>query len=642
MKILKSLSINTRALATANVRAHDITAIRTSGDKNMKPESLMAPLRQRLRSLLIVGLSVATFVLVACGGGGGSSSADAGSGEVVIGLTDAEGDFAAYTVDVTSITLIRANGAVVEALPNATRVNFAQYVELTEFISSVTVPSGIYTGARLRLDYTNADVRVEVGGAAVPAIVRDANGQTISTLDLTVQFDSGRALLVAPGVPAHLTLDFNLKLSNQVDTSGATPVVTVAPFLVADVNPEAPKIHRVRGPLQSVNVAASSFQVILRPFNVLTGNFGRLTVATDTNTTFEIDGDDFQGQAGLTQLAAKPFDTATVAIGDLDVPGRRFVAREVYAGSSVPFGVSDVVSGNVVARSGNTLTVRGATLVRADGTMMFGDNVTVQLSSATLVKKQATLSVGLTKDAISVGQRVDVFGTLDVGTMTLDATGGLARMLFTTLTGTVNNAVSGEVQMALQTIDGRHISLYSFGGTGTPGNDADPANYEVSTASLSLAGISTGTPVHVRGFVRPYGQAPNDFDAISVINVAALPALLLTDWQPATATPFTSASASAIVLNLTGTGAVHHVLRGWVVTDLGGTSPRVEPRTGGVNLFAIGYRGTVQVYTRFDLYEQALQVSLTQNRKVRGLAALGGFADATTTLTAARAFTAFE
>jgi hypothetical protein len=418
--------------------------------------------------------------------------------------------------------------------------------------------------------------------------------------------------------------------------------VTVSPFLVADVNPEAPKIHRVRGPLQSVNLADSNFQLILRPVYRLSGDHGRLTVTTDANTTFEIDGTDSQGSAGLTQLAAKPFGTATVALGDLDVAGRRFVAREVYAGSSVPFGTSDVVTGNVIARSGDTLTVRGATLVRADGTMIFRDNVTVLLGAGTLVKKQATPSSGLTKDAISVGQRVSVFGTLNVGTMTLDATSGLARMLFTTLTGTVNTAVSGEVQMALQTIDGRRIALFNFAGTGTPGNDADPANYEVSTGSLSLAGLVAGTPAHVRGFVRPFGQAPNDYEALSVINVAAMPALLLTDWQPATATPFTSSSSSAIMLNLTGTGPFHHVLRGWVATDLAGTTPRIEPRSAGVNLYAIGYQGTVQVYTQFSLYEQALQANLAQNRRARGLAALGAFADATTTLTASRAFTAFE
>jgi hypothetical protein len=611
-----------------------------SVDGNRKPTAGTARLRWLLFSWLM--LSAATFGLAGCGGGGGGGGSAASTGDVVIGLTDAEGDFLTYSVDVTSVTLVRANGAVVEALPGATRVDFAQYANLTEFISTVTVPSGVYTGAKLRLDYNNADIQVEVGGVAVPAIVHDANGQAISTLDVAVQLDNRRALVVAPGVPAHLTLDFNLALSNQVDTSGATPVVTVAPFLTADVNPEAPKLHRVRGPLQSVDAAASSFQLILRPFHMLTGNFGHLTVATDGNTMYEIDGADFQGQAGLAQLATKPFGTATVAVGDLDVPGHRFIAREVYAGSSVPFGTTDVVTGNVIARSGNTLTVRGATLVRADGTVMFRDNVTVMLGAATIVKKEATLSVGLTPDAISVGQRVDVLGTLDAGTMTLDARQGIARMLVTTLTGTVNSAASGEVQMALQTIDGRGIALYDFAGTGTAGNDADPANYQVNTGSLGLADITAGAPVRVRGFVHPYGQAPSDFDALSVTNVAALPALLLTNWQPATATPFVSSSSSAVVLDLTGVGPLHHVLRGLVATDLLGTSPRVEPRPSGVNLFAIGYQGTVQVYTQFDLYEQALQANLAQNREVRGIAAFGSYADTSGTLTAARAFTAFE
>jgi hypothetical protein len=235
-----------------------------------------------------------------------------------------------------------------------------------------------------------------------------------------------------------------------------------------------------------------------------------------------------------------------------------------------------------------------------------------------------------------------VLGALDQVTMTMDATSGIARMLFTTLTGTVNSAVVGEVQMNLQTIDGRPISRFNFAGTGTPGNDADPVNYEVATGALSLSGITSGSPVRVRGFVRRFGQAPDDFDATTVINVAALPALLAVDWLPATAAPFTSSSSSAILLNLAGTGALHHVFRGGVVTDLSGTTPTIEPQTTGTSLFAIGYQGTVTVYSQFSLYEQALQTNLAQGRRVRALAAGGSYADAATTLTAKGAVTAFE
>src|SRR5207245_8682094 len=116
--------------------------------------------------------------------------------------------------------------------------------------------------------------------------------------------------------------------------------------------------------------------------------------------------------------------------------------------------------------------------------------------------------------------------------------------LGTTVTGTVNATTSGEVQMTVQTFDGRGIALFNFAGTGASGNDADPVNYQVATGALSLAGISAATPVHVRGFVHPYGQAPSDFDAVSIVNVAATPALLLSGWEPATTAPFAGSSAA--------------------------------------------------------------------------------------------------
>jgi len=69
--------------------------------------------------------------------------------------------------------------------------------------------------------------------------------------------------------------------------SETPPVVTVEPFLVAHVNQEDPKIHRVRGPLKSVNQNNSSYQVILCPYHRLTGDFGTLTVFTNQDTTLK-------------------------------------------------------------------------------------------------------------------------------------------------------------------------------------------------------------------------------------------------------------------------------------------------------------------------------------------------------------------
>ncbi len=604
----------------------------------------------------VFNFSIASLILLAlslsgCGGGGGGGSSSNGStpttnGEVVIGLTDAAGDFISYSVDIASITLTKASGAVVETLPLRTRVDFAQYTEMTEFVTAATIPSGVYTGAKIRLDYTNADIRVEgADGQALAAIVRDQNGQPITTMELTVKLDDRSALVIVPGVPAHLTLDFNLKASNTVDMSGTPPVVTVEPFLVAHVNQEDPKTHRVRGPLKSVNQDNSSFQVILCPYHRLTGDFGTLTVITNQDTTFEIDGVSYKGSEGLSKLAGKPFGTATVAIGEQHMGLRRFVAQEVYAGSSVAFGTNDAATGSVIARSGDNLTLRGATLVRKDGTVIFNDNVTIQLADSMIVTGQGTHGSVYTKGDISVGQHISALGTLSgsPGSYVLDARQGLVRMQVTVLTGTVNSLSGGTLNMNLQTINGRKVSLFNFAGTGSAsGNDADPAHYEVSTGTLSLSGLSSGSPVRVRGLVRPFGTAPPDFTAWTVINTAALPALLFFDWDPASTAPFSSLSSAGMTLNTAGVGPLHHVLRGWVWTDLLPNAPVVTPKTTPLGLYAICYQGTVQLYTQFDSYSQALQASLNSGKKARLLIGYGTFTDATTSLDATRVLAAFQ
>src|SRR5437660_11204133 len=211
----------------------------------------------------------------------------------------------------------------------------------------------------------------------------------------------------------------------------ASPVVTVNPLLVADVNTDSPKQRRIRGPLDSVNTQAGSFTLMLRPFNLLQGNHSRITFVTASNTTFEIDQVNYVGSAGLTALAAKSQLTATVAIGTLNLTTRRFIATEVLAGSSVPFGISDVMTGNVISRSSSTtFVVKGAELVRSDGTLIFRDTVTVTVDSGTTkVIKQGTIgALGIIPNSnISVGQRVTVLGNLTnttIGSTNLDASRG--------------------------------------------------------------------------------------------------------------------------------------------------------------------------------------------------------------------------
>ena len=608
----------------------------------------------RRRSLLRLLTAFTLGAAVALGLSGCKNATDE-EGVVAIGLTDTPGDFLTYTVDVTSLTLIKAdNTTVVQTLPQRTRIDFAQIVDLTEFIAGATIPAGTYLSATLNVDYTNADIRVDDGsGAPVPvplANIRDSQGVQARTLSMTVKLDPARPLVIAPLVSSLLDLDFNLAASNLVNMSG--PIVTVTPLVVADVNPDAPKPHRIRGPLDGVNTQTGSFTLILRPFNLLQGDHGRVAFFTDSNTTFEIDQTSFQGSAGLSALAAKSQLTATVAVGTLDLATRRFIATEVLAGSSVSFGTSEVLTGNVIARNNNILTVQGAEIARSDGTLRFQDTISVTVANTTKVVSQKISpgpQIAIVPDisSISVGQRVTVFGTLNPAGTSMDASAGLVRLLITQLNGHANSVPAGNLIMTLDRIDGRPIGLFNFAGTGPTSNDANPNSYQVATVALDLSGIAAATPLKVRGFVRPFGQATatNDFSAITLIDVTNAPATLVVGWPVLEPAPFQLPfAANRIVVNLTSVGLLHDVFRGGVDTPLStNDKPTVQALNPARGLFVVGIDGTVTVYTRMSSYQAALLAELTAGRKARSFVAAGGtYVDSTKTLTSSLMATALQ
>lgn len=563
------------------------------------------------------------------------------TGEVIIGLTDAPGDFTTYTVDVKSLTLTKANGAVVKTVPLSTRVDFAQYTEMTEFLTAATVPRGVYVSATMTVDYSDADIQVEDdNGNAIPvSVVQDEEGNTLGEIDLSVHLDGQRALLIAPGIPAHLTLDFDLNATNHVDLNNGRPIITVSPKLLAEVNTESSKIHRARGPLKSVNIADSSFRLIIRPFvhalNSIDERFGTLKVNTTDDTVFDIDGSLLQGSAGLAELDQQIPLTAVVVLGELKSDPRRFEATEVRAGSSVTGGTLDAVTGNVISRSGDVVTIKGATLIRQNGSAVFNDEVQVTLGNDTQVRRRLSMDT-LGKDDISVGQRITVFGTLvedQPQNLVLDATSGFAHLLFTTLRATVVS--TSPMLVDLQSIDGRRIALFDFTGTGAS-EDADPQNYEIDTGTINLSNIDINDVVKVRGFVKPYANTESaDFSARTLVNVSALPGTLLVGW------PDTSASAinidetdANISLDLTGVGVFHHISRAGVVIDLTQLGMATTLQSDATNgIFFIKQNGVWQLHTSFANYLSDLQARLDDGTLVRGVSARGTFDDNTATMT---------
>ena len=595
---------------------------------------------------------ILAFMAFISGCGQGENDTDVNqndTGELIIGLTDAEGDFVSYTVDVKSITLTKANGTIVHVLPVTTRVDFAQYTELTEFVTAAMVPLGAYREASMVLDYTNADIRVEnANGDTVQVTdIQDSAGNPVTELEMTVYLEGRNKLVISRGLPAHLTLDFDLNATNQaVFDDAGVPTVVVEPYLIADAYLQRPKAHRVRGPLNDVDVDNNQFEIIINPFHQsqsADSQYGNLTVMTDDETVYDIDNQSYIGLPGLQAMDDLPQYTATIVIGKFKHKPTRFIAKEVYAGESVPGGTLDVVKGNVIARSENVLTVNGATLIRSGGTVTFNDVVTVNIADTTMVKKQLSVD-SHTIDEISVGQKVSIFGTItnsDVENTEMDATNGVVRLKITKVYGasvdlTITPLESDYFVMDAKRFNGRPVSLFDFSGTGVDAeHDADPLFYEVDTGMLPIDDIVETTPIKVFGFVTPFGSAPADFVATTLVDLTKVPATLTMNWTPHTDHPFSEVTENSFTLNLMDRGVFHHVGRGGAIVDLSTISPPPVIRgmaNGG--RYELKEKGPRQVFTDFTSFIEEIEARMASGSSMKRIVAHGYFNDITATLTA--------
>lgn len=617
----------------------------------------------KLRQLGLASISIVAALLSACGGSGssavpglagptdcvaGSSTAAENCGTVIVALTDAEGDFVSYTVDVLSISLERANGTRVELLPASTRADFAQLTSLSELISTSTVAPGVYVSGQVRLDYSDAEIYLESGSDIVPTDVYDADGQLLTAesgtsvveVDITLP-DNGR-LAITRGRTALLSVDFDLAASHIVDLTTSPASAVAQPYLVAEIEPVDEKEIRVRGSLVSVDTAAGTYDIRLRPWYHRSGNFGVFTVDTTDATAYEIDDEAYTGQAGLDAFAESPAGTTVVAFGTLELANRSFTAEIVHAGDSNGGNLHSAVLGNIVARNGDQLVMKAAVAVRRDRRAHFHRTVIVNIGPNTRVSRVGTSSAALNKDDLSVGQRVQVLGEIanpavdnsdrfgpDIA-LILDATEGKARMLATRLTGRLITAMPGEIEIQLRAIDRLSASLFDFSGTGgSAALDADPAAYQIATGTLGINDLTVGRAVRAIGFVSAFGEAPPDFEGRTLIGPRDLPATIGVGWNTdGTLAPFSSMSNAGLVIDLTNTdiGSRHHMLTGNEIIDLFNlpASPLIE-QSGTPRVYGIWEPGHVELFDELGNFVDELALRLSATDRARSLAAYGRY-----------------
>ena len=628
-------------------------------------------LRRYMRVMPVTVLAGLTLFISGCGGGSGSPLATTPTsaascnpddpatadecGTVLVSVTDAEGDFVSYTVDILSLTLQRPDGSTVETLPATTRVDFAQLVDLSEVLSAATVAPGDISGGTIRLDYSSAEIFVEAGGEIIQVDVVDADGTAVGITDVEIRLPDDDRLVVTRGRVALLTVDFDLAASHSVDTGVAPILVTAQPYIVAEVEPVDEKETRLRGALISVDLEAETYTVAVRPSHHRNGNHGEVVVHTTAQTSYEIGDEMLEGQAGLEALSGLNERTVVVAFGTLSVADREFTAQIVHAGTSVGGEDIDAIYGNVVARSGDRLTVKGALAVRRDRAARFHRTIIVEVGVDTSVFKIADREQLLDKDAISVGQRIVAFGQLvetdvepvdanvtDIAPPVMNATAGRVRMLVTHLHGTVTSVMPGQINMALRGIDRLGIDHFDFTGTGLVSElDADPNDYEIATSTLPLTNVMTDQAAKVLGFVMPFGIAPPDFEGRTVIDHVDIRAALGIAWdQDGTTAPFLTMGSGGLVLDLANTeiGERHHILLGPTPVSLLElpSSPLIVPAETRRTLYGISEPGHVELFKSFEEFTVELALRLNNFNGARSLAAYGAYDEATNTLTASK------
>ena len=578
-------------------------------------------------------------------------------GTLMIGLTDADGDFLSYTVDVLSLILEKADGAVIEVLPNRTRVDFTQYVDLTEFISVATVPPGIYVAGTIQLDYTNAEVFVEAGDLAKETVVVDADGNPLGLTELRIELADRDQLVINRATTSLLTIDFDLDASHTVDIT-PTPAIAVAePFIVAELDPVDTKEIRVRGRYIEANEAEMYYIVALRPFYDKVGDFGHMQVFVTDDTDCEVNEAEFSGVACLQALEAAGQGTLTVAQGTLNVAERQFTAAIILAGTSVPGNGMDAAKGHVISRIDNELVVRGGTVIMTDvAGSFFRDDVTVTVGPNTKVYKtyefdRPLLSIAdrlLDIGAISVGQKVTVRGSVTANDelgVHIDATEGAVVMHVTHLNGIVNTILPGQVDIDLHSLGGRRPGIYNFTCTGgcEPTTDADPGNYEVSTGNMLLDAAAAGQAVSAWGFVNAFMGAPPDFEGRTIIDYSDVRSALGVGWGAAgTTAPFLMMDSSGLLLDNQNAAIDerHFIEKGPVLIDLTSldSSTLIAARETGRKLFAVKTIDNLQLYADFDDFVAALVISLDGVNAARSMYARGHYDADTNVFTAYKIF----
>jgi hypothetical protein len=543
--------------------------------------------KNKARNRLAALLCACTFGLLAAGCHHNNLDSGFGVAWTTLTLADDPGQFASYLVTIDSIVLVGKAVGPVSAIAVPETVDLTKLTNLSELWATASLPVDTYTSAIITMDYTTAQISVMVNGAPVAAKLVDPSGNTPTAVTVNVDFDTSNPLILQPTFATsnalRMAVNFDLSASNTVDLTTSPPTVTVKPFVSISTTASDNKLIRVRGPLINSSVNAGTYTVVVRPFFDEVNSLGTLTLFNDANTIYTLGGITYVGNSGLTQLSqTSAGSTVTAAFTTFEptptpAPGVNagtFHSVYVVAGGTLEDFFTDGLEGDVIARNGNVLTVRGGTLFANLQQLVQYENLDSQVTvgPATQVTADGISTLGpLDFNSISVGQHIIARGLYSLsaaGVTMLDSTGssadtGSVRIQSTEVFGSLISSGTGSLALNVQSIENWPVSVYNFAGNGvSAAQDPTAANYLVNTGALTLPTAAAGDPLWVDGFTSPFGTAPPDFIAEAVNAESAVPASLVVAWTgTGTAAPFATLTASSLTIDLANAALGSGVLR---------------------------------------------------------------------------------
>ena len=518
------------------------------------------------------------------------------AGTPVATLSAEPGRFTSYIVSIYQMYFTKQDGTVAywpAYLPVINqRADLAKLSSYASVFLLSPVEEGTYESVTFVLDYTGAYITADTGNGQSQQVtaIDPATSAAAGTVTVTVKFDPDHPLVINYKKSTPVVFDIDLEASNIIGSAAdGTLQTTVKPFWTATTTPVYAKPVYARGLYVVTDAKNSNFTMNVLPLHDpvmpqtpgALQTFGALQVDVDAQTYFQINGTTYVGAAGLIALSGVQNAFATVPIaavgptngrpfGNLSAIKPSMSATAVYVGSSLESPAEDQLSGFVAAVNSDVLTVESAAYVDRLGNFGYAQTLPVTIGPNTLISVDDMASAAPTINSISVGQFITVLG---IGTSSpyssgiwnptaLDASGNILpgaqiRLQNSSFYGTLNSLSTGSMSVNMLAIDNIEPTSVNFAGTGRDGADAVANAYIVNTSSLDTSVIGAtgaGILLKVDGSPSALQSGPPYFNASAITAASQMDAHLVLEWSGSgSATPFSSVSGSAIVVNLADT-----------------------------------------------------------------------------------------